>query len=94
MENRQPTPTSESEKPKPDLLSLPEILFSLADVFKFNMSDRALNAYLATVGHRTDADLNKAYHLILRDSRFMPTPSELLESCGIPKVFRDGSRPE
>ena len=75
-------------------LGLSEILLSLADVFAFNMTEKAMQAYAATVGHRTDEDLNKAYLSVLRTSRFMPRPSDLLDACGIPKQFRDGSKPE
>ena len=71
-----------------------DILYGLAEVFGFNMTVRARDAYIATVGHRTDEDLNRAYLSVLRDSRFMPRPSDLLEACGIPKSYRDGSKPE
>ena len=83
-----------SNERMPGLLTLGDILYGLADVFGFNMTDAARDAYIATVGHRTDEDLNKAYLQVLRDSRFMPKPSELLSACGIPKVYRDGSKPE
>ena len=83
-----------SPEPTPKLLSLGEIIYGLAEVFGFNMTDRARDAYIATVGHRTDEDLNRAYLSVLRDSRFMPRPAELLAACGIPKVYRDGTRPE
>jgi hypothetical protein len=76
------------------LLSLGEIIYGLAETFGFNMTDRAADAYRATVGHRTDEDLNRAYLTVLRDSRYMPRPSDLLEACGIPKSYRDGRRPE
>ena len=76
------------------MLSLGDILHGLAEVFKFDMTERAENAYIATVGHRTDEDLNKAYLSVLRTMRFMPRPADLLDACGIPKQFRDGSRPE
>ena len=88
-----PTQTKSPEQ-TPGLLSLGDILYGLADVFGFNMTDAAMNGYVVTVGHRTDEDLNKAYLQVLRDSRFMPKPSELLSACGIPKVYRDGSKPE
>ena len=92
---RQPHPTAKpSPEPTQRLLSLGEIIYGLAEVFGFNMTDRARDAYIATVGHRTDEDLNRAYLSVLRDSRFMPRPSDLLEACGIPKTYRDGSKPE
>jgi hypothetical protein len=83
----QPSPTR-------GLLKLKDILLNLADVFKFEMTERAMSAYVLTVQHRTDEDLNRAYREVLRDSKFMPKPSELLEACGILRVRRDGSRPE
>ena len=86
--------TSKSAEPKLGLRSLPEILYGLAEVYKFNMTERALEAYMVTVGHRTDEDLNKAYKEILRQARYMPTPAELLEQCGPLKLRRDGTRPE
>jgi len=94
MANTRQQTTKPSPEPTPKLLSLGEILYGLAEVFGFNMTDRARDAYIATVGHRTDEDLNRAYLSVLRDSRFMPRPSDLLEACGIPKSFRDGSKPE
>ena len=92
-QSSQPAQTK-SPEPTPKLLSLGEIIYGLAEVFGFNMTDRARDAYIATVGHRTDDDLNRAYLSVLRDSRFMPRPSDLLEACGIPKSYRDGSKPE
>ena len=91
--NRQPTQTR-SQQPTPGLLTLADIIYGLAEVYGFNMTDRARDAYIATVGHRTDEDLNRAYLSVLRDSTFMPRPSTLLAACGIPKVYRDGSKPE
>ena len=94
MANRQqPTPTR-SPEPMRGSLTLGEILYGLAEVFGFAMTDRARDAYIATVGHRTDEDLNRAYLTVLRESRFMPRPADLLDACGIPKSFRDGSKPE
>ena len=91
---RQPQTLKPSPEPTPKLLSLGEIIYGLAEVFGFNMTDRARDAYIATVGHRTDEDLNRAYLHVLRESRFMPRPSDLLDACGIPKVYRDGTRAE
>jgi hypothetical protein len=86
--------TNESLESTANLKSLGEILISLADVYRFNLTNPAQDAYVLTVGHRTDKDLNNAYRAILRNNKFMPTPAELLEACGIMKVRRDGSRPE
>ena len=71
-----------------------EILYALAEVFGFTMTDRARDAYIATVGHRTDQDLNRAYLSVLRNSRFMPRPADLLEACGVPRSYRDGRKAE
>ena len=90
---RQPA-QSRSPAPTPELLSLAEILYGLADTFVFNMTDRVLDGYIRTVGHRTDEDLNRAYLKVLRECRYMPRPAELLEACGMPKSYRDGSKPE
>ena len=88
-----PTEKPNSEQsPTKRLLSLSDILLSLGEVFRFNMTERAMAAYTLTVGHRTDRDLNKAYRQVLRTAKFMPTPERLLEECGELKVRRDGTR--
>ena len=96
MENQQPSQISNGpqESTQSIRLSLGEILSSLAEVFRYPLTDRAERAYVHTVGHRTDKDLNDAYRTVLRDFKRMPTPSELLEACGILRVRRDGTRPE
>jgi len=99
MAKQQTSPQlKESPESTPKLLTLGEILYSLAETLgpasRFTLTDRALDAYVLTVGHRTDEDLNRAYRVILRANRFMPSPSEFLDACGIPKVYRDGSKPE
>ncbi|HEV2174010.1 MAG TPA: hypothetical protein VGR71_10600 [Nitrospira sp.] len=96
MANHQ-APTIEPQESTPGLLSLGEILVSLADTLgrgQFTLTDPAITAYTVTLGHRTDEDLNKAYRTILRNSRFMPSPAELLDACPVMKIRRDGSRPE
>lgn len=93
MASRQSPPTK-SPAPTPGLLTLADIIYGLAEVYGFNMTDRVRDAYIATVGHRTDEDLNRAYLSVLRDSTYMPRPAQLLSACGIPKVYRDGSKPE
>ena len=75
--------TSRQEKPKSKPLSCVEILKTLADVFQYPLTDKALAAYIFTVGHRSEHDLNNAYREVLRYSTKMPTPSELLDACGI-----------
>lgn len=75
--------TKQPETQKPSPLSCVEIVKTLADVFQYPLSDRALNAYVFTVGHRSEEDLNKALREILRNWPKMPTPSELLDACGI-----------
>jgi hypothetical protein len=76
------------------LLSLGEILLSLADVFRFHMTERAMNAYVLAIGYRTDADLNFAYKKLLRTAIHMPKPSDILDACPVMTQRRDGSRPE
>lgn len=53
-------------------------------MFRFNLTERALDTYVEILAHRSLPDLNKAYRQVLRspDRRFMPTPGELLEACG------------
>lgn len=94
MANQQSVKQSGSTERTRKLLSLGEILHVLADIFRFDMSGPVETAYIATVGHRTDEDLNRAYLSVLRTERFMPKPADLLDACGIPKQFRDGTRPE
>jgi hypothetical protein len=91
MENQQTTPISKPSQTQP-LLSLSEVVLSLADVFGFRMTDRAMHAYALALGYRTDEDLNAAYVKLLRDSRFMPKPGEILDACPVLRVRRDGSR--
>ena len=93
MENP-PVTKNESPAPMQKSLTLGEILITLADVYRFPLTDRAADAYVHTVGHRTDEDLNTAYTYILRNYKKMPTPCELLDECGVLRIRRDGSRPE
>lgn len=88
MEQNPPTEKQTSQPPMPKLLSCGEIVQNLADVFRVNLTAGAMSAYVLTVGHRSSEDLNKAYRQILRDARFMPTPGDLLDACGILKESR------
>ena len=78
-----PSPKTISQQPTLPLLNCAQIVQALADVFRLNLTPAALNAYVITVGHRSEEDLNKAYRGVLRNKKFMPTPSELLDECGI-----------
>lgn len=55
-----------------------------------------LEAYEDAAGHRTDEDQTRAYRELIRDGNLkrMPSPGAFLLSCGVPKLLRDGSRPE
>lgn len=96
MENQQMRivkPNSGQQATKP-LLSLVDILLSLAEVYRFTLTERAMNAYVLALGHRTDEDLNAAYSEILRTRKMslMPTPAEIREACPVMRVRRDGSK--
>lgn len=47
-------------------------------------------------GHRTDEDLDKGYLDILKfaETHRMPTAQQFLRACGIPRVYRNGTKPE
>lgn len=47
-------------------------------------------------GHRTDEDLDKGFLDILKfsESSRMPTAQQFLRACGIPRIYRDGTKPE
>ena len=83
MEN-QPTQASPSTQTQlnESEMDCVEIILTLAEVYRFNLTDRALKGYIYTVGHRSDEDLLKSMKNLLRYNKFMPTPAELLEGCG------------
>jgi hypothetical protein len=74
---------------------LREIVTKLARIFHETADEDFLMLYQEEAGHRTDADLDKAYKAIRGDDSLkkMPTPSQFRAQCGIPKVYRDGTRP-
>jgi hypothetical protein len=72
------------------------IVAKLARIFGVTADEELLGLYEEVAGHRTDEDMDQAYQNILRDETLkrMPTPGQFLERCGVPKVYRDGTRPE
>ena len=75
---------------------LRELVSKLARAYGAEVDEEMLEVYCDVLGHRTDMDLQAGYKSILREESIkkMPTPQQYLSWCGIPKVFRDGSRPE
>jgi hypothetical protein len=49
-----------------------------------------------TLRKATDQDMDTAYRVLSQDETLkkMPTPAAFLSACGVPKVYRDGTRPE
>ena len=78
------------------LKRLREIVGALARIWHETADEQFLKLYEDAAGHRTDEDIERAYRALLEDDtlRRMPTPSQFRVSCGIPKVYRDGTRPE
>ena len=78
------------------LKRLREIVGALARIWHETADEQFLKLYEDAAGHRTDEDIERAYRALLEDDtlRRMPTPSQFRASCGIPKVYRDGTRPE
>ena len=68
----------------------------LFNAFGVSPSEDLFTAYWDAVGHRTDQDIDSAYHSILKNQSLhaMPTPGQFLAACGKLTVRRDGSRPE
>ncbi len=75
---------------------LREIVTKLARIFGASVDEELLMLYQEECGHRTDEDLDVAYKALRGDESLkkMPTPSQLRAACGIPKVYRDGRKPE
>jgi hypothetical protein len=71
------------------------IVTQLARIFHETADEQFLLLYQQEAGHRTDADLDKAYAAIRGDETLkkMPTPGAFRSACGVPKVYRDGTRP-
>lgn len=78
------------------LAHLRGIVRKLALIFGRTADEELLVLYQEEAGHRTDADLDKGYAAIRGDGALkkMPTPAQFRAACGIPKVYRDGTRPE
>jgi hypothetical protein len=78
------------------LRHLREVVTKIAKGYGRPVDEELLQAYQDAAGHRTDADIDKAYKQILSwgTGRRMPTPAEFREACGTLRVYRDGSRPE
>jgi len=40
--------------------------------------------------------MDTAYRVLSQDETLkkMPTPAQFLAACGVPKIYRDGTRPE
>lgn len=78
------------------LKHLREIISKLAEGFGQEANEEMLTLYQDTAGHRTDEDLDRAYRVLREDEnlRKMPSPGRFLAACGIPKVYRNGTRPE
>ena len=77
------------------LAHLREIITKLARIFNVKADEDFLILYQEEAGHRTDADLDKAYKAIRGDDTLkkMPTPGQFRAQCGIPRIYRDGTRP-
>jgi hypothetical protein len=104
------TPQAEREKAFPDygtLLLLIEdrthplrvlrtAVRVLANNYGVVVTPALIQSFESYVGHRTDEDIEKALTDIMkfRESTRMPTTAEFLRACGIPKVYRNGSKPE
>ena len=75
---------------------LREIVTKLALIFGVTADEELLELYQQEAGHRTDEDLDKAFAAIRGDETLkkFPTPGAFRSACGIPKIYRDGSRPE
>ena len=71
------------------------IVTKLARIFDVTADEDFLMLYQEEAGHRTDEDLDKAYKAIRGDDnlRKMPTPGQFRAACGIPRIYRDGTRP-
>jgi hypothetical protein len=68
----------------------------LARIYGVTVDEEMLAEYEAEAGHRTDEDLDKALGALRGNETLkrMPTPAQLRYACGMPRVYRDGTRPE
>jgi hypothetical protein len=75
---------------------LRELVAKLARIFGVTPDEELFGLYEETAGRRTDKDMDAAYKTLREDPelRRMPTPAQFLAACGIPNVYRDGTRPE
>jgi hypothetical protein len=78
------------------LRHLRDIVGRLARIYGVTVDEEMLAEYEAEAGHRTDEDLDQALGVLRGDETLkrMPRPSELRAACGIPKIYRNGTRPE
>jgi hypothetical protein len=81
---------------KHPLARLRAIVGQLGRIFGVTVDEELLESYQVECGHRTDEDLEKGFKALLGDESLhrMPTPAQLRASCGIPKIYRDGKKPE
>ena len=72
------------------------IVAKLARIFGVTADEELLSLYEERAGHRTDQDMDTAYRVLSQDETLkkMPTPAQFLAACGVPKIYRDGTRPE
>jgi hypothetical protein len=78
------------------LRHLREIVARLARIHGVTVDEDMLLEYQETVGHRTDEDMDKAFKALRGDETLhrMPSPGLFHERCGIPKIYRNGTKPE
>ena len=78
------------------LRHLREIVTRLARIYGVTVDEEMLLEYQEVAGHRTDEDLDKALAVLRGDETLkkMPRPAELRAACGIPKIYRNGKKPE
>lgn len=78
------------------LKHLRQIVRKLGRNFNYPVDEELLEIYQHAAGHRVDEDLTKAYDDIVKSEfiKKMPTSGEFRAACGIPRRYRDGSRPE
>jgi len=72
------------------------IVAKLARIFGVTADEELLSLYEERAGHRTDQDMDTAYRVLSQDETLkrMPTPAQFLAACGVPKIYRGGTRPE
>ena len=78
------------------LRHLRTVVARLARLYGVIVDEEMLLEYQEEAGHRTDEDLDRAFGVLRGDETLkrMPTPAQFRAACGIPKVYRDGKKPE